>query len=244
MFRGLNDAGCDACVGDEFPCDGSYLVDEEHGDVLKVQALSRREIRPLSVVGQEECFRARDLTTTIAAAREDEHCQLGAWIVSIALSAIPPWVTNEEMDSMESAVLVRDVMTSNVKTVRPDDSLREVIEKMVRFHIGCVVVVQEKRPVGIVTERDVLVRLSLMGVDMDTTRAKDLMSSPVLTIGERRTIEEASRLMTQKNVKKLAVTRDDELIGIVTGTDVMRSAPKLTDLFEEMRWIWRQREQK
>ena len=147
---------------------------------------------------------------------------------------------------MESAVLVRDIMSSDVKTVRPDDSLREIIQKMVKFHIGSVVVVQEKRPVGIVTERDVLVRLSQMGIwtlgqYLDTTRAKDLMSSPVLTIGGHYTIEEASRLMTQKGVKKLAVTRGDELIGIVTATDVMRSAPKLTDHFEEMRWIWRAR---
>lgn len=144
---------------------------------------------------------------------------------------------------MESVVLVRDVMTSDVKTARPDDSLREIIQKMVKFHIGSIVVVQDSRPVGIITERDVLVQLSQMAMDLDVTRAKDIMSTPVLTITDSQTIEEASRFMTQNSVKKLPVVRGEELIGIVTSTDIMRSAPKLTDLYEEMDWIWRQREE-
>lgn len=144
---------------------------------------------------------------------------------------------------MESAVLVRDVMTSDVKTARPDDTLREVIEKMVKFHIGSIVVVQEKRPVGIITERDVLVQLPRMTTDLNVTRAKDLMSCPVRTIGEGETVEEASRFMTEKHIKKLPVTRGDKLVGIVTSTDVMRSASRLTDLYEEMKWIWRHLEQ-
>jgi len=144
---------------------------------------------------------------------------------------------------LESAVLVRDVMTSDVKTARPDDTLREVIEKMVKFHIGSIVVVQEKRPVGIITERDVLVQLPRMTTDLNVTRAKDLMSCPVRTIGEGETVEEASRFMTEKHIKKLPVTRGDKLVGIVTSTDVMRSASRLTDLYEEMKWIWRHLEQ-
>ncbi|MFH0849232.1 MAG: CBS domain-containing protein [archaeon] len=144
---------------------------------------------------------------------------------------------------MESVVLVRDVMTSDVKTARPDDSLREIIQKMVKFHIGSIVVVQDSRPVGIVTERDVLVQLSQMAMDLNVTRAKDIMSSPVLTITDSQTVEEASRFMTQNSVKKLPVVRGEELIGIITSTDIMRSAPKLTDLYEEMDWIWRQREE-
>ena len=144
---------------------------------------------------------------------------------------------------MESVVLVRDVMTSDVKTARPDDSLREIIQKMVKFHIGSIVVVQDSRPVGIVTERDVLVRLSQMTMDLDVTKARDIMSAPVLTITDDQTVEEASRFMTQNSVKKLPVARGEELIGIITSTDIMRSAPKLTDLYEEMDWIWRQREE-
>ncbi len=144
---------------------------------------------------------------------------------------------------MESVILVRDVMTDDVKTAKPDDTLREIIRKMVKFHIGSIVVVRDNRAVGIVTERDVLVQLSQAMMDLDVTRAKDLMSSPVLTINESQTIEEASRFMTKNSVKKLPVTRDEELVGIITSTDIMRSAPKLTDLYEEMDWIWRQREE-
>ncbi|MEM3941825.1 MAG: CBS domain-containing protein, partial [Candidatus Bathyarchaeia archaeon] len=60
---------------------------------------------------------------------------------------------------MAGVVLVRDVMTKNVKVVRPDSSVREVVATMNKFNIGSIVVVQGDRPVGIITERDILRRI-------------------------------------------------------------------------------------
>ena len=142
---------------------------------------------------------------------------------------------------MESALLVRDIMISDVKTARLDDTLREIVRKMVRSHIGSIVVVQEDRPVGIITERDVLVQLSQARLDLDVTRAKDIMSKPVLTIGVKHTIQEAAEFMTNNNIKKLPVTEGEKLVGIVTSTDIMRCARGFADLYEEMDGLWRQR---
>lgn len=136
-------------------------------------------------------------------------------------------------------------MTSDVKTVGANDTLREVIQKMVKFHIGSVVVVQEQRPIGIITERDVLIRLAQATANLDLVKAKDLMSGPVLTISENQTVEEASKFMTQNHIKKLVVTRGERLVGIVTSTDIMRSASRLTDdaRTRALEWIWRRPEE-
>jgi len=146
---------------------------------------------------------------------------------------------------LESAVLVRHLMTSDVKTVGANDTLREIIQKMVKFHIGSVVVVQEQRPIGIITERDVLIRLAQATANLDLVKAKDLMSGPVLTISENQTVEEASKFMTQNHIKKLVVTRGERLVGIVTSTDIMRSASRLTDdaRTRALEWIWRRPEE-
>jgi len=136
-------------------------------------------------------------------------------------------------------------MTSDVKTVGANDTLREIIQKMVKFHIGSVVVVQEQRPIGIITERDVLIRLAQATANLDLVKAKDLMSGPVLTISENQTVEEASKFMTQNHIKKLVVTRGERLVGIVTSTDIMRSASRLTDdaRTRALEWIWRRPEE-
>jgi len=130
---------------------------------------------------------------------------------------------------LKSALLVREIMISDVETARPDDTLKEIVRKMVRSHIGSIVVVQEDRPVGIITERDVLVHLSQARLDLDVTRAKEIMSKPVLTIGMKHTIQEATELMTDNNIKKLPVTDGEKLVGIVTSTDIMRCAREFAD---------------
>ena len=83
---------------------------------------------------------------------------------------------------MAGILLVRDAMTTNVKTVTPDSSLVEVIQKMNKFEIGSVVVVQRKRPVGIITERDILRKIIEPWVDPTIVKAKEIMSSPTRRI--------------------------------------------------------------
>jgi CBS domain-containing protein len=82
-----------------------------------------------------------------------------------------------------------------------DETVRDIVRKMAKYHIGSIVVAQEDRPVGIITERDVLVQLAQARLDLDTARAKDMMSKPVLTTGVRQTIREAADFMTHKNIK-------------------------------------------
>ncbi|MEM2631881.1 MAG: CBS domain-containing protein [Candidatus Bathyarchaeia archaeon] len=136
---------------------------------------------------------------------------------------------------MAGIVLVRDVMSKNVRVVRPDSSVREVVATMNKFNIGSIVVVQGERPVGIITERDILRRALEPGLALDTLTARQVMTSPVITIDENASIDEASRLMVKKGVKKLLVTKNnDELAGILTFTDIVTKVPEMLSILEEL----------
>ena len=134
---------------------------------------------------------------------------------------------------MSGILLVRDIMTSNVKTVRPFSTVRDVVDKMNKFGIGSIVVVEEDRPIGIITERDVLRKLLEPFFDLGLVKAKDIMSTKLVTIRGDVGVEEAASLMVNKKIKKLPVVEDEKLVGIVTSVDVMRANPKIVEFFEE-----------
>lgn len=135
---------------------------------------------------------------------------------------------------MSGTLLIRDVMTTNVKTVKPFSTVRDVVRKMNKFGIGSVVVVEEDRPVGIITERDILRRIVEPFLDPGVIKAKDIMSTQLVTISGDVGVEEAAGLMARRKIKKLPVVENGKLVGIVTSMDVMRANPKIVSLFEEL----------
>jgi len=131
-------------------------------------------------------------------------------------------------------VLVRDVMSKEVRVVRPDTSVKEVVATMNKFDIGSIVVVQGDRPVGIITERDILRRLVEPCLAPETLTARQVMTSPVLTISETANIEETAKLMARKRVKKLPVINNGKLVGMITYTDIVAKVPTLLSILEEL----------
>jgi len=116
---------------------------------------------------------------------------------------------------------VKDVMIRNVKTANSKDTVSNVAKTMNRYEIGCVVVTENKKPVGIVTERDILKRIVSKNMDPTKTKAHEIMSSPLVTVKPSITITRAARVMIQKKVKKLPVTNSGCLVGILSLTDLI-----------------------
>lgn len=135
---------------------------------------------------------------------------------------------------MAGIVPVRDVMSKDVKVVRPDSSVKEVVATMNKFDIGSIIVVQGNRPVGIITERDILRRIVQPSLAPETLTARQVMTSPVLTITEIASIDEAAELMAKKKVKKLPVMDKQKLVGIVTFTDIVAKVPTMLSILEEL----------
>ena len=137
---------------------------------------------------------------------------------------------------MEGVLLVRDVMSQNVRTVRTNSTVTEVVRKMNKFDIGSLVVVEGEKPAGIITERDILRRVLEVSLAGESMKAKEIMSSPLLTINDEASVEEAAKIMADRRIKKLPVLRDGKLVGIVTSTDIVRNEPRLTEILGDIVW--------
>ena len=94
---------------------------------------------------------------------------------------------------------------------------------MIRENIGATLVVENNRPVGIITEKDVLERIVTPRMDTYKTLAKDVMSKPVISIEASHSIKEALGLMKKNKIRRLAVTENKSLVGLVTERRLLAS---------------------
>jgi CBS domain-containing protein len=135
---------------------------------------------------------------------------------------------------MASNILVKDIMTKNVHVVRNDTSVQEVIATMTKFDLDYILVVQSGKPTGIITEHDILVRLVSQGLAPSAVIARMIYTNPLVTIDENETVEEAVKLMKHWRIKHLPVTKNDKLVGVLTGNDIMFAVPAMMSAMEEL----------
>ena len=127
---------------------------------------------------------------------------------------------------MSLPILVREVMSPSVISVESSATVRDAAQVMIEREIGSVIVTEAGRPVGIMTERDVLRRVVVKGLDPTKTKVGEVMSSPLVTIKADAYITDAGRLMSEKNIRRLLVVEDDRPVGVVTEKDLLRAFNK------------------
>jgi CBS domain-containing protein len=125
-------------------------------------------------------------------------------------------------------------MVKDVISVGTSATMLEAVSRMIQSNVGCIVVIRAREVVGIVTKGDVLRRGILPGLDPKATPVERVMSRNVVTIGKDATLEEASRLMSEKKVSKLPVLENDRLVGIITSTDIIRTEPMMVGYLHEL----------
>lgn len=135
---------------------------------------------------------------------------------------------------MASNILVREIMTKNPRVVREDTPMGEVIATLSKYDINSLIVVQNDKPVGILTTRDALVRGFEYGLPVNAITAQMVASSPVITIDEESTVEEAASMMRRNRIKHLPVVSDNRLVGILSDTDVLFAVPSMLSMMEEV----------
>jgi len=119
-------------------------------------------------------------------------------------------------------MIVKEVMNRNVKTVRPEDTVKLAAQIMNENRLGALVVVSGSgEVVGILTERDILVNVVATGKSADNVSVKDVMTPNIITISPDKTLEEAANIMTENKIKKLPVVENGSLVGMVTATDLI-----------------------
>ncbi len=117
-------------------------------------------------------------------------------------------------------VFVREVMTKQVIVADPDCSVLDAAKKMASKKIGGLVVVEFGRPIGLLTERDILWKVTAKERNPRKVTVREVMASPVITVSPLATLRAAARIMLGHNVRRLVVTRLDEVEGIVTARDL------------------------
>lgn len=133
---------------------------------------------------------------------------------------------------MLAPISVREVMQTPVETIAPDESVRTAATRLSEEGIGSLVVCENGTPAGIVTEAD-LARLVSEGRDAGTTPVREIMGAPLVTIGVDEPIEAAGERMRESNIKRLPVVDTDEVVGIVTTTDLSSFLPHLVRMGRE-----------
>jgi len=118
---------------------------------------------------------------------------------------------------------LRKIMVENVVTVKPDDTVKKVAELLNKHEIGCVIVVNQEKPVGIVTERDMIKRVIHKSTNPEKAKVSDIMSKPLIEASPDMRAGDAAKLMLERNIKKLPVVENGQLIGLVSLTDLIRS---------------------
>jgi CBS domain-containing protein len=120
---------------------------------------------------------------------------------------------------------VKDIMTKNVVSIGVDSSVFEAAELMCSSQLGCLVVVEGEVPVGIVTERDIVRRVVAKRLPLDT-KVSEVMSKSLITVDPDASLKEAARLMSSNMIRRLPVSKDNKLVGIVVAADFVRNLGK------------------
>jgi CBS domain-containing protein len=135
------------------------------------------------------------------------------------------------LDLQASLATVKDFMTKHVQTIPHNFTVGEAIRRMADKNVGSLVVVSGKDPIGILSERDLVSRLMARGKTAEDTMVADVMSGEIVKFGPDESLKDAARVMNSKR-NRLLVFDKDQMIGIVTATDIVRAIHEMFLTFD------------
>jgi CBS domain-containing protein len=115
---------------------------------------------------------------------------------------------------------VRDVMTNSVDWVTPDTSVVEVAQLMKKDDVGSIPVCKEDRLIGIITDRDIVLKVVAAGGNTNNISVKDVMSTDIISVSADQDVHEAADLMSRNQIRRLPVLEKGELVGILAIGDL------------------------
>ena len=128
-------------------------------------------------------------------------------------------------DFNQSSILIQDIMARALISVNISTTALQIAKMMEQGGIGAIIVKENDAPKGIVTDRDFATKIAANNLSLDTP-AEKIMSSPLITINHNEPISSAAERMTSKKIRKLAVTENGKIIGLITSTDLVNQLAK------------------
>jgi len=131
-------------------------------------------------------------------------------------------------------MLVEKIMTKNIVNIDSNLSVLDACKKFVSNNVGSLVVRNNGILVGIITERDIIKEIILVNGDPKKIKVMDIMSTNIKTVHALAPVEKAATIMKENNIKKLPVILNNEIVGIVTETDLSRTIHTFSNAIDEL----------
>ncbi|HJJ22351.1 MAG TPA: CBS domain-containing protein [Nitrosopumilus sp.] len=128
-------------------------------------------------------------------------------------------------EDFNSSILVEDIMAKTLITVNPATTVFQIAKMMEQGGIGAILVKENENLMGIITDRDFATKIAANNLSFDTPVEK-IMSSPLITINHDDSISSAAKIMSTKKIRKLAVSENGNIVGLITSTDLVNYLAK------------------
>ncbi len=135
---------------------------------------------------------------------------------------------------MELKMPVKDIMTRNVATVDIKSNIPQLARRMLELDVGSVIITDNKSPVGIVTERDIVRKIISMNLKPSDISVRELMTTPLITIPASEAVTDAMHRMVKMKIRRLPVVEAGRLIGIVTDIDLIAVSAEMGSIFSDL----------
>lgn len=140
---------------------------------------------------------------------------------------------SEVNPSTRKNVVVREVMNSPVITGFEEETIENIAQRMSDCKISSVIIMNGQKPTGIVTEHDIITKVVTKNETPSEVQVKEIMSSPLLTISDEKTVIEATKFMRNMNIKKLGVVDEEKLMSVLSITDIVSVIPEIYAIITE-----------
>lgn len=134
---------------------------------------------------------------------------------------------------MKARVPVVEIMSATPVTISANATVVEAATIMRDREVGSLVVLEDSRPIGIVTERDVVTKVAAANRPSQATNVRDIMTSPLIAVHPHQEVAEAAKVMAARKIRRLPVIKEGKLVGMITENDIIRVWPQLIEVTRE-----------
>jgi len=135
---------------------------------------------------------------------------------------------------MERDVSVAEVMNKTVIVMNIHSDIPSIAREMVSCEAGSVIITENRKAIGIITERDLVKNIVAEDKRPSEVNAKEIFSTPLITIEPEKSVVEASKIMLKANIKRLPVLEKDTIIGVISTTDILMVTPGLNTILKDL----------
>jgi CBS domain-containing protein len=126
------------------------------------------------------------------------------------------------LDAMSTVNRMIKRKGSQIWSISPNEPLMSAVRLMAEQDVGAVLVIEEEKLIGIVTERDIVRKVTLQGKNMQTTNVREAMSGEILSVRPDQTVYECMAIMSATRIRYLPIMENERLLGVISITDVVR----------------------